>query len=73
MKGTKRDNRDITEINKEQKHSLRSPARPPKGGPPLAGKDPKQVITLKDKSTSNDGCATLLMAPTGVGAPTISF
>ena len=35
--------------------ATRSPARPPKGGPPLAGKDPKRVITMRDKSTSNDG------------------
>lgn len=30
-------------------HATRSPARPPKGGPPLAGEDPKRVMTLKDQ------------------------
>jgi hypothetical protein len=44
-----------TGIENQSIRASRSPSRPPKGGPPLAGEDPEQGITLKDKSTSNDG------------------
>jgi len=35
---------------KAQKHSLRSPARPPKGGPPLAGEEPERIFSLEGRS-----------------------
>jgi hypothetical protein len=42
---------EVRQTRKEHSPRCGSPARPPKGGPPLAGEDPKQVMTLKRSRT----------------------
>ena len=54
-------------------HSLGPPPPPPPPGPPRPPPPPADASLEPPVGGSNDGYATLLMAPTGVGAPTISF